>query len=66
MNRCICLSSPRKGTAEFVWEAFDTGWIAPIWPHIESFERKFTNYVNAGHTVPLSSGVTSLHLALAH
>ena len=38
----IYLSSPHMGNAEqnFVNEAFATNWIAPVGPHVVSFEKQ--------------------------
>ncbi len=54
------------GDQEFAYvkEAFDTNWIAPIGPHIDSFEKEFCQLVNSPHAAALSSGTAALHLAL--
>jgi dTDP-4-amino-4,6-dideoxygalactose transaminase len=49
----------------FVNEAFDTNWIAPLGPHVDSFERDIESYLeNDVHVAVLSSGTASIHLAL--
>ncbi|WP_275575019.1 DegT/DnrJ/EryC1/StrS family aminotransferase [Neosynechococcus sphagnicola] len=49
---------------EFVKEAFDTNWIAPVGPHIDAFELEFCDLVGAKHAAAVSSGTAALHLAL--
>ncbi len=66
MNERIWLSSPHMGTLErqFVTEAFDTNWVAPIGPHVAAFEQEFAEMVGAEHAVAVSSGTAALHLSL--
>ncbi len=49
---------------EFVREAFDTNWVAPIGPQVDAFESEFATAVGSPHAVALSSGTAALHLAL--
>ena len=63
----IYLSSPHMGTAEFefVREAFETNWVAPVGPHVDAFEREFAAAVGGGvHAAALASGTAALHLAM--
>lgn len=62
----IWLSSPHMGEQEqqFVKEAFDTNWIAPLGPNVDSFEQDLANYTRVKHAAALSSGTAALHLAL--
>lgn len=62
----IYLSPPYMGTREreLLLDAFDSGWIAPLGPHVNAFEREFAEYVGIGHAAALSSGTAALHLAL--
>ncbi len=62
----IWLSSPHMGTREleYVKEAFDTNWIAPLGPHVNAFEEELQEYNNISHAAALSSGTAALHLAL--
>lgn len=66
VNTKIWLSSPHMGSREqeFVKEAFETNWIAPLGPHVDGFERDLATYTGAGHVAALSSGTAALHLAL--
>jgi dTDP-4-amino-4,6-dideoxygalactose transaminase len=62
----IWLSSPHMGgnEANYVQNAFDTNWIAPLGPHVDGFEVQLQDYLNIGHAAALSSGTSALHLAL--
>jgi pyridoxal phosphate-dependent aminotransferase EpsN len=48
----------------YIDEAFATNWVAPLGPHIDAFEREFSNVVGGSHAVAVSSGTAALHLAL--
>jgi dTDP-4-amino-4,6-dideoxygalactose transaminase len=45
-------------------DAFDSNWIAPLGPHVDAFEREFSETVGVPHAAALSSGTAALHLAL--
>jgi dTDP-4-amino-4,6-dideoxygalactose transaminase len=62
----IYLSPPDVGPDEraLLLDAFDSGWIAPLGPHVDAFEAEVAAKVGAGHAVALSSGTAALHLAL--
>src|SRR6186997_2983489 len=62
----IWLSSPHMGSKEFefVKEAFDTNWIAPVGPHVDGFEKDICLFTCAENAVVLSSGTAAIHLAL--
>ena len=66
MKKKIWLSSPHMGGNEinYVKEAFDTNWIAPLGPHVDGFEQDLEAYTGAAHAAVLSSGTAALHLAL--
>jgi dTDP-4-amino-4,6-dideoxygalactose transaminase len=66
MTKPILLSTPHMGDREhqFVTEAFETNWIAPIGPHVDAFEREFCQIVGSSHAAAVSSGTAALHLAL--
>ncbi len=49
---------------EFVKQAFDTNWIAPVGPHVDAFEQEFCEVVGAKHAAAVTSGTAALHLAL--
>ncbi len=62
----IYLSSPTMHgeEQEFVREAFDTNWIAPLGPHVNAFEKEIAEYTGCGHAAALSAGTAAIHLAL--
>ena len=62
----IWLSSPHMGGIElqFIKEAFDTNWIAPLGPHVNGFEADLQHFTGVAHAAALSSGTAALHLAL--
>ena len=66
MAKPILLSTPHMGDREhqFVTEAFETNWIAPIGPHVDAFEQEFCLAVGSSHATAVSSGTAALHLAL--
>lgn len=66
MAKQIFLSPPHMGDREleFVKEAFDTNWIAPVGPHVNAFETEFCQTVGSPYAAALSSGTAALHLAL--
>jgi pyridoxal phosphate-dependent aminotransferase EpsN len=66
MNKPILLSTPHIGSQEleFVKQAFDTNWIAPVGPHVDAFEQEFCQVTGASYAAAVSSGTAALHLAL--
>lgn len=67
MKPKIWLSSPHMGGNEtkYVQEAFDTNWVAPLGPNVDSFEKDIENFLgNTVQAAALSSGTAALHLAL--
>ena len=66
MKSKIWLSSPHIGSDElqYVNEAFATNWIAPLGPHVNAFEEGLQVQTQTKHAAALSSGTSSLHLAL--
>ena len=51
MSNKIWLSSPNMGGAEenFVKQAFNKNWIAPVGPNIDGFEKDICKYNNINH-----------------
>jgi len=67
MTTKIWLSSPHMGGTEqnYIKEAFDTNWIAPLGPNVTGFETDLEKYLKEGtHVACLSSGTAAIHLAL--
>ena len=62
----LYLSSPHMGGREqdFVKEAFDTNWVAPLGPNVDGFERDLQEYTGSAHAAALSSGTAAIHLSL--
>lgn len=68
MNKSkIWLSSPHMGGTEqnYVKEAFDANWVAPLGPNVNGFEKDLENYLKGDVAVgALSSGTAAIHLGL--
>lgn len=62
----IHLSPPHVTDVErdLVLDALDSGWIAPLGPHVDAFEQEMAERVGVQHALALSSGTAALHLAL--
>lgn len=62
----IELSMPHMGGYErqYVEEAFETNWIAPLGPNVDAFEKELADYVGCGYAAALSSGTAAIHLSL--
>ncbi|UZO80231.1 aminotransferase class I/II-fold pyridoxal phosphate-dependent enzyme [Aquimarina sp. ERC-38] len=66
-SKKIWLSSPHMGGTEldYIKEAFDTNWIAPLGPNVNGFEEDIASYLkDEVYVAALSSGTAALHLAL--
>ncbi len=66
--RRVFLSPPQMGgeELEFIKEAFESNYIAPLGPQVDAFEREFAEYVGIKHCLALSSGTAAIHLALKY
>ena len=67
MNSKIWMSPPHMGGTEqqYVKDAFDTNWIAPLGPNVNGFEQDIALFLgNDSHVAALSSGTAGLHLGL--
>ena len=68
MSNKIWLSSPHMSDEgyekQYIKEAFDTNWIAPLGPNVDGFEKELSLKVGAGHAAALSSGTAAIHMAL--
>ena len=62
----ILLSPPHLSGEEldYVKNAFDSNWIAPLGPHVDAFEDEIANYVGVEKALALSSATAGVHLAL--
>lgn len=63
----ILLSSPHMSGKEqqYIKEAFDSNWIAPLGPNVTNFEKELAQYTNKKGASLTSSGTAAIHLALA-
>ncbi len=68
MGDRIWLSSPHMSDEgyemQFIKEAFDSNWIAPLGENVDKFEKELARKVGARHAVALSSGTAAIHMAL--
>ena len=66
MNKRIYLSSPTMHSEEmeFIQEAFDTNWVAPLGKNVDEFENEMASFVGVKHAAALVSGTSALHLAI--
>ncbi len=68
MSGKIWLSSPHMSDEgyelEYIKEAFDTNWIAPLGANVDGFEQELAAKVGAKHAAALVSGTAAIHMAL--
>lgn len=62
----LFLSPPHMSGTEldFIRQAFDSNYIAPLGPMVEAFERDLAEELNVPHVLATSSGTAAIHLAL--
>ena len=64
----IYLSSPHMSDEgyemQYIQEAFDTNWIAPLGKNVNEFEKELAAFVGIKSAAALSSGTAAIHLAL--
>lgn len=68
MQDRIFLSSPHMSEEgyemQYIKEAFDTNWIAPLGENVNEFENELASIVGSKSAAALSSGTSAIHLAL--
>lgn len=68
MKERIYLASPHMSDEgfekEYIKEAFDTNWIAPLGENVNMFEKELASKVGIDHAAALASGTSAIHLAL--
>lgn len=68
MEKRIYLASPNMSKEgyeqEYIKEAFDTNWVAPLGENVNKFEEELANYVGIKHAAALTSGTAAIHMAL--
>jgi len=65
-NNRIYLSPPHISgrEEEYIKEAFESNWIAPLGPHVTAFEKEVAAYAGVKGALAVSSGTAAIHLAL--
>lgn len=65
-DKRIFLASPTINghEMEYINEAFESNWIAPLGKNVDEFERELAEYVGIRYAAALSSGTAALHLAI--
>lgn len=67
-NKKIYLSSPHMSDEgyemQYIQEAFDTNWIAPLGSNVDGFEKEIAAKVGTKAATALSSGTAAIHMAL--
>lgn len=68
MNKRIFLASPHMSDEgyeqQYIKEAFDTNWIAPLGANVTGFEEELKAITGAKSIAALSSGTAAMHMAL--
>ncbi|HFL3828495.1 TPA: DegT/DnrJ/EryC1/StrS family aminotransferase [Clostridioides difficile] len=68
MAEKIYLASPHMSDEgyemEYIQEAFDTNWIAPLGKNVNEFENELARKVGSKSAAALSSGTAAIHMAL--
>ena len=68
MTKQILLSSPHMSDEgyelEYIHDAFNKNWIAPLGENVNEFEKSISAYMNCDYTVALSAGTAALHLSM--
>ena len=68
MKDRVWLSSPHMShegyEMEYIKEAFDSNWIAPLGTNVDGFEREMAQKVGVKYAAALSSGTAAIHMAL--
>ncbi|MCR4908054.1 MAG: aminotransferase class I/II-fold pyridoxal phosphate-dependent enzyme [Lachnospiraceae bacterium] len=67
MPKRLYLSSPtmHDGEMEYIKEAFETNWVAPLGANVDGFEQDMEEYLGGGiHAAALSAGTAAVHLAV--
>ena len=66
-NKKIYLASPHMSDEgyekEYVKEAFDTNWVAPLGKNVNMLEKELSYYVGTKTGAALSSGTAAIHMA---
>ena len=69
----LCLAHMSEAGLEqkYIKEAFDSNWVVPLGPNVDSFEKELEAFVNESQNekiskrvVALNSGTAAVHLSL--
>ena len=65
LGKRIYLSPPHLGgeEIEYIKEAFETNWVAPLGPHVEAFERECAQHSGRAGALALSSGTAAVTIS---
>lgn len=68
MNDRIALATPHMSEEgfeqEYIKEAFDTNWIAPLGANVTGFEKELKEYTGSKAATALSAGTAAMHMAI--
>lgn len=68
MEKKVYLSSPHMSEEgyelQYIQEAFDTNWIAPLGNNVTEFENKVCSFIGSKSAAALNSGTAAIHMAL--
>ncbi len=68
MSQRILLASPHMSDEgyelEYIHDAFNKNWIAPLGENVNEFENAAKEYTGAANAVALSAGTAALHMAM--
>ncbi|KPA17962.1 pyridoxal phosphate-dependent aminotransferase [Candidatus Magnetomorum sp. HK-1] len=59
-----CIPFISGNELKYLKECIDTGWISPVGPFVDRFEKKFAYYHNLEYATAVSSGTSAIHLGL--
>ena len=67
-SKRIYLSSPHMSSEgyemQYIKEAFESNWIAPLGKNVDEFEKEFADYIGVRGAVALITGTAAIHMAL--
>ncbi len=68
MDKRIYLSPPdlTGNEIQYVMQAFETNWIAPLGPNVDRFEQMVATKIGVSSSLALSSGTAAMHLAIKY
>jgi len=49
---------------QYIQNAFETNWIAPLGPNVDAFEQEVADYVGTKGALALNSGTAAIHMAI--